>query len=178
MISCTSPVRRISVKSRSQYAPIQQNHGWYDIRIYPLWEIPFLDLRRSNGRTRRFEGRTRRSDGRTHRSAPTGDKRNEIFGEHKGSPLSAVVQWFKTMTTNEYIRGVKQHGWKPFPDRLWQRNYWEHIIRNQQELNQIRGYIRNNPERWEYDQLYESGTPNFGEIKEPVCPYTAEPWMV
>ncbi len=35
-------------------------------------------------------------------------------GENTGSPLPTVVQWFKTMTTNEYIRGVKHHGWQPF----------------------------------------------------------------
>ena len=33
-----------------------------------------------------------------------------MMGEHAGSPLHAVVQWFKTMTTNEYIRGVKTLG--------------------------------------------------------------------
>jgi putative transposase len=49
-------------------------------------------------------------------------------GEHVGSPLHRVVQWFKTMTTNEYIRNVKQHGWQRFDRRLWQRNYYEHII--------------------------------------------------
>lgn len=37
-----------------------------------------------------------------------------ITGEHIGSPLHCVVQWFKTMTTNEYIRGVKQNGSPPF----------------------------------------------------------------
>lgn len=62
-------------------------------------------------------------------------------GEHIGSPLHGVVQWFKTMTTNEYIRGVKQHGWPSFPGKLWQRNYYEHIIRDEQELNKIREYI-------------------------------------
>jgi len=41
-------------------------------------------------------------------------------GEHTGSPLHRVIQWFKTMITNEYIRGVKQHGWAPFPGKLWQ----------------------------------------------------------
>ena len=49
------------------------------------------------------------------------------------------------MTTNEYIRQVKQNGWKPFNVKLWQRNYYEHIIRNENELNQIREYIINNP---------------------------------
>ena len=33
----------------------------------------------------------------------------------------------------------------------WQRNYYEHIIRNEQELYQIRKYIRNNPAKWELD---------------------------
>ena len=76
------------------------------------------------------------------------------MGEHIGSPLRRVVQWFKTMSTNEYIRGVKQHGWPPFPGRLWQRNYWEHIVRDETELNRIREYIVNNPARWETDQLH------------------------
>ena len=34
-------------------------------------------------------------------------------GEHIGSPLQRIVQWFKTMTTNEYLRGIKTLGWKP-----------------------------------------------------------------
>ena len=58
------------------------------------------------------------------------DHINPIEGEHAGSPLHRVVQWFKTITTNEYIRGVKTLGWQPFNGKLWQRNYYEHIIRN------------------------------------------------
>jgi putative transposase len=52
--------------------------------------------------------------------------------------VGTVVQWFKTMTTNAYIRGVKQNGRTPFPKKLWQRNYWEHIVRNSDELQKIR----------------------------------------
>jgi REP element-mobilizing transposase RayT len=55
-------------------------------------------------------------------------------------PLSQIIQWFKTMTTNEYIRGVKQLNWKPFTSKLWQRNYYEHIIRNERELQQKTDY--------------------------------------
>jgi len=58
------------------------------------------------------------------------------------------------MSTNEYIRGVKQRGWKPFSGKLWQRNYWEHIIRNESELNRIREYIGDNPAKWELDKLF------------------------
>ncbi len=56
------------------------------------------------------------------------------------------------MTTNEYIRGVKQQGWPPFPGKVWQRNYYEHIIRNQEALERIRVYIQTNPERWALDR--------------------------
>jgi len=57
----------------------------------------------------------------------------EKEGEHIGSPLPIIghiVQWFKTMTTNEYINSVKKKDWKSFGKRFWQRNYYEHIIRN------------------------------------------------
>jgi REP element-mobilizing transposase RayT len=52
------------------------------------------------------------------------------------------------MTTNEYIRGVKQLGWEPFAGKLWQRNYYEHIIRNPAEHERIDRYIANNPANW------------------------------
>jgi putative transposase len=85
-------------------------------------------------------------------------KNNE--GEHVGSPLrpslSQVIQWFKTMTTNDYIKGVKNKGWPAFEGRLWQRNYYDHIIRNESELNQIRRYIIDNPEAWELDKYHPS----------------------
>lgn len=61
------------------------------------------------------------------------------------------MDWFKTMTTNAYIRGVKEHNWPPFPGRLWHRNYYERIIRYERELNNIRQYITNNPARWACD---------------------------
>ena len=59
-------------------------------------------------------------------------------GAHTGSPLPHVVQWFKIMSANAYIRGVKHNDWPPFPGRFWQRNYYERIIRNDGELNDIR----------------------------------------
>lgn len=75
----------------------------------------------------------------------------EAKGAHTGAPLPTVVQWFKTMTTNEYIRGVKQRGWPKFRGRLWQRSYFEHIIRDDASLNRIRRYILENPARWDKD---------------------------
>jgi len=77
---------------------------------------------------------------------------DNLTGEHAGSPLQSIMQWFKTMSTNEYIRGVKQLGWMPFNRKFWQRSYYEHIIRNEKELNRIREYIQNNPLKWELDR--------------------------
>ena len=79
------------------------------------------------------------------------DRGEHAGGEHAGSPLPTIIQWFKTMTTNEYIRGVKQLGWPPFPGKLWQRNYYEHIIRDERDLERIRAYIANNPHQWALD---------------------------
>ncbi|MBL0331515.1 MAG: transposase [Chlorobiota bacterium] len=75
--------------------------------------------------------------------------------ENVGSPLHRVVQWFKTMTTNEYIRGVKNLGWIPFNGKLWQRNYYEIIIRNEQSYQTISEYIINNPAKWTLDKFYD-----------------------
>ena len=75
-------------------------------------------------------------------------------GDHTGSPLQDIVGWFKTMTTNEYIAGVKCGKFIPFKGRLWQRNYYEHIIRNYDDYINIAEYIQNNPLKWEEDKLY------------------------
>ncbi len=101
-------------------------------------------------------------------------------GEHIGSPLHRVVQWFKTMTTNEYIRGVKNNYWQRFDKKLWQRNYWEHIVRNENEYNHIAQYIMDNPKKWALDKLNVGAgqcvCPN--TIREPSAIYNDEVWMV
>ena len=56
------------------------------------------------------------------------------------------------MTTNEYIRGVKGLGWVAFAGKLWQRNYYEHILRNEQDYERIYNYIITNPSNWAADE--------------------------
>ena len=75
-------------------------------------------------------------------------------GEHTGSPLQRIIQWFKTMTTNDYIKNVKKNNWIPFDKKFWQRNYYEHIIRNEKDLNKIREYSICNPANWKTDENY------------------------
>ena len=67
--------------------------------------------------------------------------------------IGDTMDWFKTMTTNEYIHGVKIYNWKRFDKKLWQRNYWEHIIRNGAEYKRIADYINENPAKWIDDKF-------------------------
>lgn len=59
------------------------------------------------------------------------------------------------MTTNEYIRGVKTNIFPGFNKRIWQRDYYEHVIRDENDLNNIREYIMNNSKNWENDSLFQ-----------------------
>ena len=56
------------------------------------------------------------------------------------------------MTTNEYINEVKSGRFPPFEKRIWQRSFYDHVIRNDDDLNSIREYIRNNPLQWALDE--------------------------
>ena len=55
------------------------------------------------------------------------------------------------MTTNEYVQGVNERGWAPFDRRLWQRTYYDHVIRDEDELRHVRQYILANPTKWAED---------------------------
>jgi len=139
-----------------------------DLRVRPdsdnptgILENPIMD-----------EGQTGQT-GQTHRSAPTSaptgapagsetssptnsptdTNDSNILGEHKGSPLYSVIQWFKTMSTNEYIRNVKSNNWQRFDQKLFQRNYYEHIIRDEKSYVTIANYIINNPKKWDNDSF-------------------------
>lgn len=70
----------------------------------------------------------------------------EIFG----SALPDVMRFFKTMTTNAYIRGVKAGCFPPFEGKLWQKSYYDHVIRNRQDYEEVWEYIENNPAKWIY----------------------------
>ena len=71
-----------------------------------------------------------------------------IKEHHVGASLPDVMQFFKTMTTNEYIRGVKKGILPPFDRKLWQKSYYDHVVRNQEDYNEIWEYIENNPAKW------------------------------
>jgi REP element-mobilizing transposase RayT len=68
------------------------------------------------------------------------------------APLPRVIQWFKTMSTNAYFAGVRDSGWTPVAGKVWQRGYYDHVVRRDEELNDIRQYIIDNPRRWSEDE--------------------------
>ena len=61
--------------------------------------------------------------------------------------LGAIVRAYKSAVTYAVNAAQNQRG-----AVLWQRNYYDHIIRNDRELNNIRWYIRNNPLNWQLDR--------------------------
>jgi len=89
-------------------------------------------------------------------------KADLVSAHNKTTPMSAptisrVVQTFKSITTYKYVLGVKENNWPLFDNRLWQRNYYDHIIRSEKSLSYIREYIVNNPIRWEFDKENSQG---------------------
>ncbi len=68
--------------------------------------------------------------------------------------LGDIIGAFKSIVTDEYIHGVKKLGWERFNGKLFQRNYYEHIIRNLNSFFNISNYINKNPEKWEKDKFY------------------------
>jgi hypothetical protein len=71
---------------------------------------------------------------------------------HPAPTLGAVVGAFKSLATVEYARGVEAEGWPAFEGRLWQRNYYEQIIRDEAMWVQARRYIHDNAAHWPEDQ--------------------------
>jgi REP element-mobilizing transposase RayT len=74
-----------------------------------------------------------------------------ILGADSDLSLGDIVQRFKTLTTSRFSHGVRQAAWPAFRGRLWQRNYYDHVIRDEGSLERLREYIRDNPLRWAVD---------------------------
>jgi putative transposase len=85
------------------------------------------------------------SEGQTH-IAGYSPSSVQPTGTVSGS-LAAVIQNFKK-NTGRVINRIQRSPGKP----VWQRNYYEHIIRSEEELERLREYIVLNPSRWAFDQ--------------------------
>jgi len=68
--------------------------------------------------------------------------------------IPRIIQWYKTMSTNEYLRKQKALGITD-SGKLWQRSYYDHIIRTSADYYRISTYIRNNPAQWIADRFHQ-----------------------
>ncbi|MDD5341507.1 MAG: transposase [Patescibacteria group bacterium] len=66
------------------------------------------------------------------------------FGPLKPKSLSSIINTFKG--------AVSRNCHKNDLDFLWQDNYYEHIIKNDEDYARIKGYIANNPVNWQFDK--------------------------
>lgn len=82
------------------------------------------------------------------------------FGKPQSGSLSGIVGSFKSAVSRR-INFVRDTLGK----EVWQRNYYEHIIRNPEELHHIREYIFANPLRWHMDKENPDGIPDEKEKK-------------
>ncbi|MDP2673948.1 MAG: transposase [Dehalococcoidia bacterium] len=90
-------------------------------------------------------------DGGPGRPQGVADESGQPQGVAPTLSLPDVVHRFKSLTTARYRQAVRDQGWPPFAGRLWQRNYYEHVIRGEDELDRVRQYIAENPLRWDED---------------------------
>ncbi|GMT42253.1 MAG: hypothetical protein IEMM0002_0664 [bacterium] len=88
-------------------------------------------------------GTARRARGSTARRAPTGER----FGKPVPGSLPTIIRSFKSAVTKRINEMHRAPG-----VTLWQRGFYEHVIRNERELTRVRQYITDNTAKWELDR--------------------------
>ncbi|MFA6532722.1 MAG: transposase [Patescibacteria group bacterium] len=68
-------------------------------------------------------------------------------GSRPAPTLGTIIGLFKSECTKQIRKSIQNNQFN-----VWQRSYYEHIIRNEKDLNKIRRYIRDNPMNWEEDR--------------------------
>jgi REP element-mobilizing transposase RayT len=92
----------------------------------------------SNGDDRQLQGNSMKKK--------KGDPPDRPYGLKRGS-IGAIIGQFKSLVTKQINQMRNTPG-----TLVWQRNYYEHIIRNEKDLYAIREYIQNNPLKWDLDE--------------------------
>ena len=68
--------------------------------------------------------------------------------------VSEIVQSFKRYSTIEYAKMVRDGILPPFDSQIWQRSFYDHIIRNRDDYIETFKYISENPMKWQSDRFY------------------------
>ncbi len=83
-------------------------------------------------------------------------------GRRDGLPVPSLPEFmrrFKSLVVAEYVRGEKAGVYRPISGKLWHRNYWDVIVRDERALANIRRYIRENPRN--YGAVMQCGEPRY-----------------
>ena len=76
------------------------------------------------------------------------------FGVRVAGSLSVLIGGYKSSVTQQAEAG------QLLSATLWQRNFYDNIVRDDEALARIREYIRTNPDRWLDDKLHPAAPPN------------------
>jgi REP element-mobilizing transposase RayT len=76
---------------------------------------------------------------------------------HRTLSLPAVIHRYKSLTTKRYAHAVRAEGWPRFAGKLWQESFYDHVIRQDGELDEVRRYIAENALRWEVRRSQAEG---------------------
>ena len=79
------------------------------------------------------------------RSCPNSNPPREEFGKPVKGSIPTIIRSYKASVTNRIQKELNVTA-------IWQRNYYEHIIRNEAEHNRIHAYIESNPANWDRDK--------------------------
>lgn len=70
----------------------------------------------------------------------------ERNAEHERITLGRIIGAYKSVVSNKYLALSKDR--RMWMGKLWQGRYYEHVVRNETDLREIREYIQGNPDRW------------------------------
>jgi REP element-mobilizing transposase RayT len=76
-------------------------------------------------------------------------------GSSPAPTIGSIIGAFKSLCAGKWLRFIKTSN-ADLPAKIWQRNYFEHVIRNDSELNEIRDYIINNPVEPEAERQFDN----------------------
>jgi REP element-mobilizing transposase RayT len=91
-----------------------------------------------------------------HATSLRGDAKRDVLGQDlseispKSGSLGVVVRSYKAAVTRQARR-------LSFPHFAWQRGFYDHIIRDDRDLDRVREYIRLNPAKWALDRYFRGG---------------------
>jgi putative transposase len=81
---------------------------------------------------------------------------NNGAGARPAPTVGEIVGKYKSLCLHDWLICIRENKINA-TGKFWQRNYYEHVIRNEDELNRIREYIQNNPLKWHLDKENPEG---------------------